>query len=61
MLSVTDSSGIRISVTGNILGLEKPRSTWSDKFGNLGVSFAFLSIVFSHFNTSCTGIDVGTH
>ncbi|KIJ21665.1 hypothetical protein PAXINDRAFT_63491 [Paxillus involutus ATCC 200175] len=35
---LTDSSGIRISVTGNILGLEKPRSTWSDKFGNLGES-----------------------
>ncbi|KAF8844003.1 hypothetical protein BDN67DRAFT_895938 [Paxillus ammoniavirescens] len=35
---LTDSSGIRISVTGNILGLEKPRSTWSDKFRNLGES-----------------------
>ncbi|KAF9229385.1 hypothetical protein BS17DRAFT_771387 [Gyrodon lividus] len=35
---LTDSSGIRISVTGNIIGLEKPRSTWSDKFGNLGES-----------------------
>ena len=35
---VTDPSGIRISVTGNVLGLKKPRSTWSEKLSHLTVS-----------------------
>jgi hypothetical protein len=32
-LLVTDPSGIRFSVTGNILGLDKPRSVWGKYFG----------------------------
>ncbi|KAG9314439.1 Metalloenzyme, LuxS/M16 peptidase-like protein [Chiua virens] len=32
---LTDPSGIRIAVTGNVLGLQKPRSTWSEKFRHL--------------------------
>ncbi|KAF8560437.1 hypothetical protein OG21DRAFT_1531918 [Imleria badia] len=35
---LTDPSGIRISVTGNVLGLKKPRSTWKEKLGHLGTS-----------------------
>ncbi|KAI9572885.1 Metalloenzyme, LuxS/M16 peptidase-like protein [Boletus coccyginus] len=35
---LTDPSGIRISVTGNVLGLEKPRSTWTKKLGHLETS-----------------------
>ncbi|KAK2461846.1 hypothetical protein APHAL10511_006309 [Amanita phalloides] len=31
---MTDPSGIRFSVTGNILGLRKPRSTWEKYFRN---------------------------
>lgn len=39
---VTDPSGIRISVTGNVLGLKKPRSTWNEKLGHLVVSIRTL-------------------
>ncbi|KIJ68351.1 hypothetical protein HYDPIDRAFT_106537 [Hydnomerulius pinastri MD-312] len=35
---LTDPSGIRISVTGNILGLKKPRSVWGDNFKELQAS-----------------------
>lgn len=41
---VTDPSGVRFSVTGNILGVSKPRSTWSKYFGSaLPVSRAALN------------------
>ncbi|KAG5342382.1 hypothetical protein C0989_002217 [Termitomyces sp. Mn162] len=30
---LVDPSGVRFSVTGNVLGLEKPRSTWAKHFG----------------------------
>jgi hypothetical protein len=30
---VTDPSGIRIAVTGNILSLKEPRSLWNKHFG----------------------------
>lgn len=39
---VTDPSGIRISVTGNVLGLKTPRSTWGEKFSHLTVSIRLL-------------------
>ncbi|KAH7883663.1 Metalloenzyme, LuxS/M16 peptidase-like protein [Phlebopus sp. FC_14] len=32
---LTNPSGLRISVTGNVLGLAKPRSTWAQHFKNL--------------------------
>ncbi|KAF8140174.1 Metalloenzyme, LuxS/M16 peptidase-like protein [Boletus edulis] len=32
---LTDPSGIRISITGNVLGLKKPRSPWREKLGHL--------------------------
>lgn len=35
---VTDPSGIRFSVTGNVLSLGKPRSTWGKYFETLPVS-----------------------
>ncbi|KAH0838375.1 Metalloenzyme, LuxS/M16 peptidase-like protein [Lanmaoa asiatica] len=38
---LTDPAGIRISVTGNVLGVKKPRSIWSEKLGHLGVSTSF--------------------
>lgn len=31
--AVTDPSGIRVSVTGNILGIQNPRSAWNKHFG----------------------------
>jgi len=33
--SITQPSGVRFSVTGNILNIKKPRSVWSKYFGNL--------------------------
>jgi hypothetical protein len=32
-LSVTDPTGVRFSVTGNVLDIHKPRSTWNKYFG----------------------------
>lgn len=32
-LPVTDPTGVRFSVTGNVLGVPKPRSTWTKYFG----------------------------
>ncbi|KDQ63640.1 hypothetical protein JAAARDRAFT_29668 [Jaapia argillacea MUCL 33604] len=32
---VTDPSGIRFSVSGNVMGLEKPRSVWAKYFGKI--------------------------
>jgi len=32
---LTDPSGIRMSVTGNILGIKEPRSIWNKHFGNI--------------------------
>lgn len=32
-LSVTDPTGVRFSVTGNILGVPNPRSIWNKYFG----------------------------
>ena len=32
---VTDPSGVRISVNGDILSLKEPRSTWARHFGDI--------------------------
>ena len=37
IILVTDPSGVRFSVTGNVLSLEKPRSTWGKYFETLPV------------------------
>ena len=34
-LPVTDPTGVRFSVTGNILGVPKPRDTWNKYFCDL--------------------------
>lgn len=33
-LLVIDPSGVRFSVTGNVLGVKEPRSTWAKYFGS---------------------------
>jgi Zn-dependent M16 (insulinase) family peptidase len=37
---VVQPSGIRFSVTGNVLGIPKPRSAWSKYFANLVISIS---------------------
>lgn len=39
---VTEPSGIRFSVTGNVLKLEKPRSVWGKYFQTLPVRRPFF-------------------
>lgn len=42
---VTDPSGIRLAVTGNILGLKEPRSLWNKHFGKT-ITVSMILILF---------------
>lgn len=47
---MTDPTGVRISVTGNVLDIPNPRSVWSKHFGDLLPVRVFLRLVMSTFH-----------
>ncbi|KAH7931086.1 hypothetical protein BV22DRAFT_1027850 [Leucogyrophana mollusca] len=52
---VTDPSGVRISVTGNILGIPKPRSIWAKHFEKLLPESELAPLRLSHETLSKLG------
>jgi len=47
-VTVVDPSGVRFSVTGNVLKIEKPRSTWGKYFDSVLTVLVF-DAVLPHF------------
>lgn len=50
---VTNERGMRFSVTGNVLGLKRPRSAWKDNFKNIKVQIK--QYMFSLDANKCVG------
>jgi hypothetical protein len=47
-LTVLDPTGIRFSVTGNVLGIEHPRAAWGKYFEHLPVSEFLIRFATYH-------------
>jgi hypothetical protein len=47
-LTALDPTGIRFSVTGNVLGIEHPRAAWEKYFKQLPVSEPFVRSATIH-------------